>query len=480
MHPDTIIDKFFLITYSLYFYVSKSVFPINLCALHPFPDKSLHFSILTFNGLLFPLKYYFSFLGLLIIIILLFFLKNYRKEIIAGSLFFLINIMLVLQFIPFGSALVSERYTYVAYIGLFFVIASILFDNNLLTQKFKFTIPNINYQSSILNFFLIALIILFASMTYKRNKIWMNGISLFNDVIKEYPKLELGYIYLGNTEYYNHDYKNAIRNYDKAIALSPRYYLSYYCRGYTKQTMKDYDGAVQDYTMAIKLNKMFCDSYYDRGTIRYIEKDYNDAIDDFAMALNLKPKEINLYLIYDYLGNAEKNTGLLDIALKDFNMAISINPNAFMTYYNRGELKKMLGDYKGAFIDFSKVVKLNPRYSSVYNEMGTIRCIYNDFDDAIQDYNIAIKLNPGCAEIYVNRANAKRLNGDYKGAIEDLTTGYKLDTTKINLLTSRGLIKLTTHGIEGACLDWKIACLKGDSNALQFIKKYCKKCNNKK
>ena len=49
-------------------------------------------------------------------------IKKYRKPLIFGLLFFLFTIVLVLQIIPVGQALVAERYTYIPYIGLLFII----------------------------------------------------------------------------------------------------------------------------------------------------------------------------------------------------------------------------------------------------------------------------------------------------------------------------------------------------------------------
>ena len=55
-------------------------------------------------------------------------LSNYKKDINFGILFFTITISLICQIFPFGDAIVSERYTYVPYIGIFYLLALLLTD----------------------------------------------------------------------------------------------------------------------------------------------------------------------------------------------------------------------------------------------------------------------------------------------------------------------------------------------------------------
>ena len=54
--------------------------------------------------------------------IALFFYSLKRNRFIAfGIAFYLVNLLLILQVISVGSAVIAERYTYIPYIGLFFI-----------------------------------------------------------------------------------------------------------------------------------------------------------------------------------------------------------------------------------------------------------------------------------------------------------------------------------------------------------------------
>jgi tetratricopeptide (TPR) repeat protein len=59
--------------------------------------------------------------------------------------------------------------------------------------------------------------------------------------------------------------------------------------------------------------------------------------------------------VHSHLGNYQQ-------ALKDYNRAIQLAPNAFLAYNSRGNLYLKLDNYKQAVEDYSKMVKLAPQF----------------------------------------------------------------------------------------------------------------------
>ena len=107
--------RIFLFSFALTFYLYKVIAPFHLSVIHSFLGNAKHF----------PSLYYISSLILLIIPLIIFISGKSRKLLIFGFLFFFTTIALSLQIIPFRFAIVCERYTYIPYIGLFFIIACI-------------------------------------------------------------------------------------------------------------------------------------------------------------------------------------------------------------------------------------------------------------------------------------------------------------------------------------------------------------------
>ena len=111
----SVIDKIFLFSYSIIFYIFKLIAPINLSAVYYFPE--VHKTL--------PWQYYASLPALLILLFFIIRKSSIRKEILFGVIFFLITISVMLQIVPVGTAHTAERYTYVPYLGLLFIAGQI-------------------------------------------------------------------------------------------------------------------------------------------------------------------------------------------------------------------------------------------------------------------------------------------------------------------------------------------------------------------
>ena len=94
---------------------------------------------------------------------------------VFGLLFFIVNLLLVLQIISIGSSLVSERYTYVPYIGLAFLGSMLLTRINIsLVKPLYWSLP-------------LILAGVFGYLSFQRTKVWKDSHSLWTDVIEKYP-----------------------------------------------------------------------------------------------------------------------------------------------------------------------------------------------------------------------------------------------------------------------------------------------------
>ena len=271
-----IADRFFMLNYSVSFYLTKLVAPFRLSAIHSFPIKA--------TGYL-PIEYYLSPLLLIVIIFLIFKSGKMKKVIIFGTLFFLITISVVLMVIPVGFALVAERYTYVPYIGLFIIGGS--FYNNIQERTLKYSAKIKPYVLPVL----VAYCIIFSIITYNRIDVWKDGMSLYTDIIEKYP--DSGYAYI-NRGYLETDQPEiAMADFNKGLALNPNDEIAFCNRGLLKANLDDYKGALEDYNKAISLKRDFAVAYFNRGISRLILKDTVNACDDWHKAVEFGYKDAN-------------------------------------------------------------------------------------------------------------------------------------------------------------------------------------------
>jgi tetratricopeptide (TPR) repeat protein len=158
---------------------------------------------------------------------------------------------------------------------------------------------------------------------------------------------------------------------------------------------------------------------------------------------------------------------------------INLYPDLALAYCNRGNAKNCLEDYKGAIVDLTKAIALDPSMAQAYSNRGLAKLGLEDDNGALADCNKAIELDPDLAEAYYCRGFAKSHFQDYRGAIADFTqiifnsSGSTAEWLISNAYLGRGLAKVQSSDINGACLDWKKAGKLGSETAYELIKANC-------
>lgn len=494
--PDySFVERIFLAGYSLVFYVVKFFAPVHLYALHPYPEK--------INGML-PSEYYSAFFIAVVMIITiaiaLWKMRQAKRELIFGILFFFITISIFLHIIPVkGVIIVGDRYTYIPYIGLFILVGHFYC---LVADR------KLPYTKWIKPFFLVVLTgytVFFSIASWGRNKVWKDGSTLFTDVIQKNPKVIQAYINRGNMKRSLKDYEGALEDYQKAIELKPEFaypynnrgivnadlknytqaladfnkaielfprYVEGYCnRADMKVEMGDYQGALADFNKAIEIKPDHASAYNDRGTLRYMFRDYTGAIEDFSKAIKWNP---NHWEAYNNRGNTKNILQDYRNAISDFEKCIVLNPELPDAYNNRGYAKNNLKDYEGALLDLGKAIQLRPEFAEAYNNRAIAYVNLRDYKTATQDLNKAIAIRPDYVDAYNNRGIVKTYSGDYEGSIADFAKLIELNPENINAYMNRANSNLKTNRIEEACNDWMFASKLGFVQANDSIRKYCR------
>ena len=328
------IDKIFLFTYSLMYYIIRFIAPYNFAIIHFYPVKS--------GGLL-PWEYYVSPLFLAALVFIAFRAGKLKKDILFGLAFFFVGLLLVLQFIPLGPSVVSERYTYIPYIGFGYIISQ---------AYCKLQTPNFKLQT----YFFGALTILcafFIISTYNVNKVWKDSVSLFTNLVEKYPNSDManydaGYakMQIGTeqkdpanpaafTDEANKNFIEALKYFDKTLSINNKYTTAYVSRGLAKHYLKQYKEEIPDYTEAIKLDSRYFEAYNNRGTAKAMLQDYAGAIPDYTKALEIK---------YDYSTNVNRGNAYLLLpdypkAIENYDICIQNNPRDPVVFYNRASAK---------------------------------------------------------------------------------------------------------------------------------------------
>ncbi|NPD48176.1 tetratricopeptide repeat protein [Lentimicrobium sp. S6] len=374
------IERIQLASYAVNLYLMKFIVPVHLSSFYPYPNRPFEWFVSI--APLFSLG-----LGALLI---WFYRKN--RNVIFGVLFYLVSLILVLQFVTVGSAIIAERYTYMSYIGVCIALYFILYD--------LIKVENVN-SNRVRNIILLCLIV-FSAFSLNRVKIWRNGETLWTDAIEKFP--EVAGSWGGRGVYYRmeKEYSKALYDFNRAIDLNPDEAMFYSNRGNIYFDLGKDIQAFADYNNCIQLDSLDENAYANRGAIMGRQGRYKEAILDLTSAVKINPEFVNAFMnrgiIYGQLNqrqNAKKDyktclkidptkdaiwnalaiehqyLGEFDSSLVVLNTALELKPNEGTYYFNRGISLRLLKRQKEADIDFYKAQKLgvevNPGYYQPIN-----------------------------------------------------------------------------------------------------------------
>lgn len=379
------------------FYLFKTILPIKLSCFYPAPATIDQWQSKIF--LFAPL----IFLGLVTLVVIS---RKTTHKVIFASLFFVFAILPVIQLIPIGQS-IADRYTYIPLIGIFYIFAE------------AWTNLYIKSQKILKIFFIVIMVFIiscFSFLSANRCKVWKDGITLWSDVIKQYPNLAKPYNNRGILYAQNRQYEPALRDLNQAITLNPNLTETFNNRGLLFLSIMNYEQAIIDFNQTIKLKPDYPDAYLNRG---------------------------RCYL----------SQNRLELALSDLSRAIRSNPFLIDAYTIRASIYTHLKKYPEAIADFSRAIKLNPYNAELYNSRGILYCYENKYDLAITDFDQAIALKPEEPKAYNNRGNAYATIGRMDKAIADFTKVLSIDSNYVDTYYNRALAYFLNKNFDLALQD---------------------------
>lgn len=299
------IEKIALACYSLTTYTWKLLLPIGLTNFYPYPMKvndalptAFYLYILLVGGIFFGIWKW----G-----------KN-NRWLLLGVSFFVLNLLLLLQIIPVGGAVMSDRYTYLPYLGLFLIIGQLV--STYIDKK-----PAIGKA--------MLVVVLMASAGYawgtkERNKDWYDSISLWTDAIEKNPESPIAYFYLGQ-EYFTR-FESAITPADRklngdsamhyfklSLERKPDYTNPILCLGEYYRSTGRIDESKMAYQQALAIKDDLESAYLGLGVIFAMKNQFDSSGIMFRKALSLKDFNPEGHSNY---ANYLEITGKSDSALK--------------------------------------------------------------------------------------------------------------------------------------------------------------------
>ncbi|OGP64859.1 MAG: hypothetical protein A3K22_06250, partial [Deltaproteobacteria bacterium RBG_16_42_7] len=373
LFPDNII----YLSYRMVFYLVKLVIPINLSCFYPYPAK--------LNGNL-PFIYWLCPLILIILVILTFyFLKRvkFHRLIVFGILFFLINMLPVLQIVPAGRTIVADRYTYLSYIGLFFLAG----------KGFSYMLKiRTNHSLPVKQFAIVLFMCIvgaFTYLTWQRCLVWKDSVILWTDVIKKYPYAAVAFNNRGSAYLAKNAYDNAIVDFDRAARLDPKDpgAPTNLCGVYWR--LERFELAIKECKRAIALKDDCIEAYNNLGSIYFSMGKPDAAVDSYRKAISINR---DYAPAYNNLGTVYLKAGRYGEALEACLTALVLKPDFVKAYDNLGSIYISLGKQGEALNYYTRALEFNPDYAPAHNNLAVIYYYRKQYELAAKHYKKAIEL----------------------------------------------------------------------------------------
>jgi tetratricopeptide (TPR) repeat protein len=331
-------------SHSFVVYLYKFFLPVNLSIFYPYPT-------LTAGQL--PPYFYFPPLVVLILLYLVFRTLRQSRLVAFGFLFFAVNLVLALQIVTVGDAILAERYTYIPYIGLLFVIG-MLSESLLLKNKMKGL-----RSTAIVG--LLALGFACCILTSMRCKVWKTDDTVATDLLKKFPEDWLALNNKGYILFEQKRYEESIELLKKAIQLKPDYIRAHINLANSYLAIDQYENALKIADQASKVAPEDINVLNKKGTILFLLKNYPEAMKAYNEAIRLKKDNSNAYL---YLSECYFALRDYDKGIKTTALALQFDPQNHFLLNNMGYFLYLQGKYAEALNFFKAALASNPGYTT--------------------------------------------------------------------------------------------------------------------
>ncbi len=383
---------------------------------------------------------------------------KFTKKISFGFIFFIIVLLPSSGIMTTGMSPVTDRYIYLAYIGLFYLFAEFIF----------FIYKKLHVRQAFIVLFLISLTIALFYLTFNRSILWTDNNKLIINTIKKYPDIAShAYLVLGSNYKEDKEYDKALECYKKSYAIDKTTTYIYFNLGHIYQLLGDNEKALKYYNIVrniastdyiaminnvaimkkennsideainiiekgLKVREIFEDYiFYSLAVFYFEKKDYDKSIENIKEALKRNPLEKKYYsFLFDIYKKQKKYEEIEKLLInfrkyniKDYNFLNSVG----IMYFEQA-------NYKDAKNIFYSSLDYNQKNNTAYFFLGNIYAIQEEYKSAVVCYTLAILYGSKDArgEYCFKRAVAWFYLNKYYLALKDMNKAieYNFDVPK--------------------------------------------------
>lgn len=304
---------------------------------------------------------------------------------------------------------------------------------------------------------------------------WAGAQADATQAIKLDPRNALAYFYRGTVHMQKERFDAARKDFDQAIDCDPSVAAFWDARGALRQNQEDSNGALGDFNEAVRLAPTNPEYLFDRAAARMSTGELWLAIEDCEKALKIAPerwglrpeaikrlKAIRLAAAFNEIQKAQEleKKGEFDKAIDAYQVALRLEPDTreirdevVRGYTVRGKARVSQRNYAGAVKDYTLALKLNPSSAAAYGGRGFAHFENYAFSDAIKDFTKAFELNPKDLGTAYYLGSSYRFSKKQADAIQWYSKALEISPNHVPCLIMRGAAKFELGRYDDALED---------------------------
>jgi tetratricopeptide (TPR) repeat protein len=184
------------------------------------------------------------------------------------------------------------------------------------------------------------------------------------------------------------DYKDALQNFEQAFAMdnSSDYQIE---RAKTLHMLGHNKKALEDYNQVLSSDSLLINAYLGRSEVYLSLGDYNHALEDITKYRIYYPENSNAQYVE---AQVESKSGDYLSAIGNFGRLIKVNPARPEFFIGRADAYSETKTYAYAIKDYSMALDLDPKNVDVYKKKAKMHELMGDMKSACYDWNHAASL----------------------------------------------------------------------------------------
>jgi tetratricopeptide (TPR) repeat protein len=377
-------------------YLGKTIWPVHLVVLYPFP-KSIPAWSAAGAAVVLAIASVLAALGA----------KRY-PYVAVGWLWYLGTLVPVIGLVQAGLQSMADRFTYVPLIGIFIIVAWGAWD----------LLGRLPYRRIALPAAGVA-VVACAVVARGQVRYWKDNVTLWTHETELTLNLDAfqAHLSLGTVLREQGRLDEAAEHFSEAMRIKPDSAALQHEMGLLLAKQGKFDEAIGPFQEAVRLKPDFPEAQRDLGLALSHQGRAGEATDHLSIAVHLKPDSSE----WSYeLGIALASQGKVDEAIASFQEAVRLKPDFAEAQGHLGSVLASRGKLDEAIAHISEAVRLKPDLADAQNNLGALLASQSRFSEALPHFAEAVRLKPDYELAHRNLGLALARTGRKEEAMQEL------------------------------------------------------------